>query len=148
MKRTLGEIFEHHATLSKQADKVAWLREHDSTTLRWFLGLAHSGVEWSLPEGAPPFKEDKAPIGYAPSNLARELRTMYLFLKEGGSNLNALRREHLFQQLLERLHKSEADLLIAVKDKKFGTKYKCPKTIVEATFPGLLNNPFPMRFIR
>ena len=148
MKRTLGEIFDHHATLSKQADKIAWLHQHNSTSLRWFLGLAHSGVEWTLPEGAPPFKQDATPIGYSPSNLMRELRTIYLFLKDGGGNIMTSRREQLFQQLLERLHKSETDLILAVKDNKFGTKYKCTKAIVEAAFPGLLDNPFPLHFLR
>lgn len=148
-KRTLGELFEHLTTLSKQADKTACLREHDSTSLRYFLGLAHSGVEWILPDGAPPFTPDGAPLGYSPSNLMRELRTMYLFLKGGGADhLNQLRREQLFQQMLERLHSSEVQLLLSVKDKTFGTKYRCSKAVVNAAFPGLLDNPFPIRLLR
>lgn len=148
-KRTLGELFQHLATLSKQADKVACLREHDSTTLRYFLGLAHSGVEWLLPDGAPPFRPDMAPLGYSPSHLMRELRTVYLFVKGGGAEqLNQLRREQLFQQMLERLHESEVQLLLAVKDKTFGTKYRCTKAVVNAAFPGLLDNPFPVRLLR
>jgi hypothetical protein len=149
MKKTLGEIFEQIATLSKTADKVAVIHQHDTTNLRYFLGLAHSSdVKWLLPEGAPPYTPDKAPLGYSPSNLNRELRTMYLFLEGVPSNLKPYRREQLFQQLLERLHSSEAELLLAVKDKKFGTKYKCSKAVVEAAYPGLLNNPFPVKLVR
>lgn len=148
-KRTFGEIFEHMATLSKTVDKVAWLRLHDSLPLRYFLGLALANTEWLLPEGAPPFKPDGAPLGYSPSHLNRELRAMYLFLKGGGAdNLDAYRREKRFQQILESLHSSEVDLLLAVKDKKFASKYKCTKAVVETAFPGLLNDTFPIRFIR
>lgn len=150
MKKTLGEIFDHLATLSKTADKTAWLRLHDTTNLRYFLGLAHSSdVKWTLPDGAPPYTPDKAPLGYSPSNLNRELRIMYLFIESNEpNNLKPYRQEQLFQQLLERLHSSEVDLLLAVKDKKFGAKYKCTKAVVDAAFPGLLNNPFPVRLVR
>jgi len=43
---------------------------------------------------------------------------------EGNPNLNAMRREQLFIQLLEGLHVSEAEIVIAVKDKSLNKKYK------------------------
>lgn len=148
-KRTFGEIFEYMPALTKTADKAQWLRLHDSIPLRYFLGLALADTKWLLPEGAPPFKPDGAPLGYSPSHLNREMRAMYLFLEGGGAeNLDAFRREKRFQQILESLHSSEVDLLLAVKDKKFASKYKCTKAVVESAFPGLLGNPFPIRLIR
>lgn len=74
-----------------------------------------------LPEGAPPFKEDAAPIGMAPANIVQEIRRLYIFLKE--RDLPKLRREQLFIQMLESVHPSEARLLLAVKDQNINSLY-------------------------
>lgn len=78
--------------------------------------------KFALPEGAPPYKEDVAPIGMSPSNMMMELRRLYVFTAE--RDLNKLRREALFVQLLETLHPSEAKLLIAIKDQELTKLYK------------------------
>lgn len=145
--RQLGEILTHQKKLIKTADKVAWLREHYSTGLGYLLKLAHSEVEWDLPPGAPPFKQDSGPIGLTPSHLMRELRVLYVFVK-GGSPVAARRREHLFQQLLERLHSDEVAIVLALKDGKFASTYRCTKAVVDEAFPGLLEQPFNLRYFR
>ena len=116
--RQLGEILTHQKTLTKITDKVAWLQGHHSPGLTYLLALAHAGLEWNLPAGAPPFKPDSGPIGLTPSHLMRELRVLYLFVK-GGSPVLQHRREQLFQQLLERLHRDEVAIVMALKDGKF-----------------------------
>ena len=145
--RRLGEILTHQKTLTKAADKVAWLQEHYSTGLTYLLALAHSGVEWDLPPGAPPFKQDLGPIGLTPSHLMRELRILYLFVK-GGSSVLPHRREQLFQQLLERLHSDEVAIVMALKDGKFPSTYRCTKAVVNGAFPGLLDQRFELRYFR
>lgn len=75
-----------------------------------------------LPEGDPPFKADPAPIGMSPANLMMELKKLYVFTPQ--RELNQLRRETLFIQLLENVHPSEAKLLLAVKDQKLTKLYK------------------------
>ena len=145
--RQLGEILTHQKTLTKAADKVAWLQGHYSTGLTYLLALAHSGVEWDLPPGVPPFKQDLGPIGLTPSHLMRELRVLYLFVK-GGSPVLPHRREQLFQQLLERLHSGEVAIVIALKDGKFPSTYRCTKAVVNEAFPGLLDQPFDLRYFR
>jgi hypothetical protein len=146
VQRTLGEILEKQQKLIKIPDKIQNLKENDSPALRYLLALAHSDIEWALPEGAPPFKPDPGPHGMTPSNLIKEMRTLYLYLKGGNDNLNQLRREQLFQQLLERVHKTEAEVLIAIKDKKFVNKYRVPKSVVEEAFPGLLAQAVSVKF--
>ena len=54
----------------------------------------------------------------------------YNFVKGGNDGLNKIKRESMFIGLLETLHPSEADLLILVKDKLLGTKYKITKELV------------------
>ena len=78
--------------------------------------------KFDLPEGAPPFKEDTAPLGMSKANLIMETKKLYIFTK--AKELNKVRKEHLFIQLLENVHPSEAKLLIAVKDQKLNKLYK------------------------
>jgi len=73
-----------------------------------------------LPEGSPPYKEDTAPQGMNPSNLHMEAKKLYVFCR---ADLNPVRRESLFIQLLENSHPSEAKLLLAVKDQKLTKMY-------------------------
>lgn len=75
-----------------------------------------------LPEGDPPFKQDAAPIGMSPANLMMELKKLYIFTPE--RELNQVRRETLFIQLLENVHPSEAKVLLAVKDQTLTKLYK------------------------
>lgn len=136
--KTFGELFTQVATLTKQNDKAELLVAHNTPPLQYFLHLAmQNEITWKLPEGAPPFKADKAVVGYSPSHLFREMRAIYMFLDLPDVNLPLMRREQKFQQLLERIHPTEADLLIAVKDRTFMTKYKCPKVVITKAFPHL-----------
>lgn len=78
--------------------------------------------KFDLPEGAPPFKPDAAPIGMSPANFTQEMRRLYVFTP--ARQLSKVRKEQLFIQLLENVHPSEAKLLIAVKDQKLNSLYK------------------------
>jgi len=73
--------------------------------------------KWLLPEGEPPYKQDAAPIGMSPANFQMETKRFYLFARQ---DLNATRREALFIQILEGVHPSEAELLLAIKDQDLG----------------------------
>lgn len=90
--------------------------------------------KFCLPEGKPPFKQDAAPIGMSPSNFVQELRRLYIFTPE--RDLNQVRRETLFIQLLEGLHPDEAEILIAVKDQRLSELFPniTPSLLVDAGF--------------
>ncbi len=77
--------------------------------------------KFDLPEGAPPFKEDAAPIGMSPGNFLQEVRRFYIFTKE--RQLAKVRKEQLFIQLLENIHPSEAKVLLAIKDQNLNSLY-------------------------
>jgi hypothetical protein len=74
-----------------------------------------------LPEDEPPYKPDAAPIGMTPAILTQELRRFYVFLRQ---DLKPIKREALFISLLESVHPTEAELIIAIKDQKLHKKYK------------------------
>lgn len=78
--------------------------------------------KFELPEGAPPFKKDAAPLGMTPTNFTQEMRRLYIFT--AARPLPKIRKEALFVQLLETIHPSEAELLIAVKDQTLHKLYK------------------------
>lgn len=95
----------------------------DNTSLKIIFDYAYNPEKkFDLPEGDPPFKKDAAPIGMSPANLLMELRRLYIFTKS--KELNKVRKEALFIQLLESLHPSEAKLLCAVKDQQLTKLYK------------------------
>ena len=70
-------------------------------------------LKWQLPEGEPPFKPAAEPIGMTPTNLFQEIRRFYIFRRD---DLNNLRRESLFIELIEGVHPEEAKVLVAIKD--------------------------------
>jgi hypothetical protein len=61
---------------------------------------------------------------------------MYLFIEGGNPNLTKLKREMLFIQLLEGVHKDDANLLCHIKDKKLPFK-TINNDIVKKAFPNL-----------
>jgi hypothetical protein len=94
----------------------------DSNALKLLLEHAFNpSAKFVLPDGNPPYKEDPAPLGMSPANFVMELKRLYVFCRE---DLNAVRRETLFVQLLENVHPTEAKLLLAVKDQSLSKLYK------------------------
>jgi hypothetical protein len=86
-----------------------------------------------LPEGTPPYKPAAEPLGMTPTNLFSEMRRMYVFCR---ADLKPLKRESLFISLLEGVHPSEAEVLIAIKDQTLHKMFKkiTAKLVTEAGF--------------
>ena len=106
-------------------DKIKVLRDNDSVPLRQIIkGAFDPKIEWDLPEGTPPFIANEAPVGTEHTLLKTEARRLFNFLKGGNNTLSKTRKETLFIQMLEGLHKTEADLLINIKDRRLNQVYK------------------------
>lgn len=104
-------------------DTTALAKYRENAALRFIF--QHAFIEeqkFELPAGNPPFKEDSGPLGMSPANLMMETKKLYVFTK--AKELPKARKEHLFIQLLENVHPSEAKLLLAVKDQKLNKLYK------------------------
>ena len=69
------------------------------------------------------------------TTIRKEYKMFYNFIKGGNSSLSSLRRETMFINILEGLHSLEAEILILVKDKKLGEKYKITQEVVAEAFP-------------
>jgi hypothetical protein len=80
-------------------------------------------IVWDIPEGTPPYMANEAPAGTDHTSLLDESKKLYLFIK-GGSNIPKIKKETLFIQMLEALHKDDAQALLDIKDKKLNLTYK------------------------
>ena len=108
-----------------KAGKLEVLRKYDTEQLRMFLkGSFDPNCEWLLPEGAPPYKVNEAPVGTEHNWLKMEVKRMFHLLKGGNPQLNQIKRDNMFIQMLEGLSAEEAQLLIDAKDGLLNKKYK------------------------
>ena len=125
MALTFHEILTKVNNAKDKAKKLEILTQYDSPSLRQILkGAFDPKIEWDLPAGAPPYIANEAPLGTEHTYLDQEAKRLWHFVKGADANLNKMRKETLFIQILEGLHKSEADLLINVKEKKLNNVYK------------------------
>ena len=118
------EIFTQVNNAKDKPKKIEVLRKYDSQGLRQLLKAAFDPkITFDIPEGIPPYIANEAPTGTDHTSLLDEVRKLYLFVK-GGSNIPKVRKETLFIQMLEALHKNDAEALISIKDKKLNLVYK------------------------
>ena len=129
------EIFTKVNNAKDKAKKIAVLRKYDTENLRGFLMCAFNpDIEWMLPEGQVPYIANDAPDGTEHSMLSTEARTLYNYVKKkahnqddwviGNPDLNDMKREMMFIQLLEGLSAGEAQVLCLAKENTLHRKYK------------------------
>ena len=131
-KMTLPELLIHVSGLptEKRANalkQIANLTPDLKTLLKYAY---HKDVKFDLPEGDPPYKEMETPENMGHNRLPREMRKFQYFFKE--SNLNTIKREKLFIELLETVSPEEAKLILMVKNKKLTYKGFTRKLVEEA----------------
>jgi hypothetical protein len=120
----ISEILTKVKNASDDKEKINLLKKHDSVPLRQILkGNFDPKIEWELPEGIPPFKRNEAPAGTEHTLLLSETRRLWHFVKGADPKLSKTKKELMFIQILEGLHSSEADILIAVKEKSLEKSY-------------------------
>ena len=118
--------------------KVELLRRLNSHCKEILHHAFHPNIKFLLPEGTPPYVFRGAPEAF-PTTLYPEVRTFYIFCEGGGANVNQIRREAIFIQLLEKIHPDEAKVVIAMKDKKFNELYDTiTYDVVREAFPDML----------
>jgi hypothetical protein len=125
MELLISEILDKVSKLKSKKEKVKFLQENNTDSLRMVLKSAFDPkIKWLLPEGDVPYKRNDAPEGTEHSVLAYEARKLYHFLEGGNADITQGKRETMFIQMLEGLHETEADVLCAAKDKVLHQKYK------------------------
>lgn len=136
MKLMLSEIIQKAHNAKTKAEKIKILQANNSQALRsLFIWNYDDSVISVIPEGEVPYRPNEAPQGTEHTNLALESRKFYYFVKGGADNLTRTKRETMFIQMCEGLHKDEASILCLVKDKQLGKKYRITKAVVTEAFP-------------
>jgi len=124
-KELISEIFTKINNAKDKPKKIEVLRQYDTPGMRMILkGAFDPKIEWDLPEGTPPYIANEAPAGTEHTYLEVEAKRLYNFAVGGNEQLNKIRKETLFIQMLEGLHADEAKVLIDVKNKSLNKTYK------------------------
>ena len=135
----IPEVFEQFESLTKKEEKVKLLKENNHPALQDILRINFDAdVVSVLPAGAPPYEKDDAPKGHSSSSLFKLHRQFKYFFKGPFANqVQPIRREGIFLNILESIHPTEADVLVAAKDRKLKVK-GLTKALVDEAFPGLI----------
>jgi hypothetical protein len=135
MRQGIAELLQAAAKKRAKKDKIAALQEarqqpHVFSMLKYIF---KESILWDLPEGAPPYKEQKkeADLQHV---LFSEFRRVKIFMMGEYPQMKPIKRETLFIEFLESLDPDDAKLIIAMKDKKSPYKGLTKKTVLEA-FP-------------
>ena len=133
------EIFEKCQELKTRDERLALCKANDSFAVRTILQLAYNKkIKLDLPEGAPPFNEDKGPEGLQPVNINKALKPLGQ-LSTFRKDIPKIKKERIFIGILESLHPKDAEVLVMAKDKKFHKTYtKVTEAFVEKLMPELL----------
>ena len=135
MKLLMHEILQKVSNAKTKKEKIALLKEYNTQALRsLFIINFDDTVVSLLPEGSVPYTPNDAPECTEHTLLEKEARLLHHFFK-GGSNVSRTKRENMFIQMLEGLNKGEAEVLVLVKDKKLGKRWKITKACVSEAFP-------------
>jgi len=138
------EILEAVDSERVRTKKVDLIRTHcnnDGMKMLFIWNFDESVISM-LPEGPVPYQpvdgdQQADPEKGMPqrTTIRNGGRQFYRFVKGGDDQLNKIKRESMFINLLETLHQQEAEILILVKDKQLGSKYSITKEMVAEAFP-------------
>lgn len=126
---------------TKEEKKQILLQHNNNHAMLFMFCLSYDPkISWYLPEGAPPFKREvDKPMGYHQTTIQNELRRFYIW-GNPDTNIPKVKKEALFIEMLEGLHYTEADIVIACKDKKLHSLYKSvTEDLVREVFPNMLS---------
>jgi len=122
---TVHEIFTKINNAKDKPKKIEVLKQYDNSAIRQLLKAAFDPkIQWDLPEGEPPYIKNEAPAGTEHTSLISESKRLYHFVVGGNNQINKLKKETMFVQMLEGLQEKDAEVLMAIKNKKLNTLYK------------------------
>ena len=151
-KTLISEVLQRVSNAKTKAKKVEILQEYKSKALTKILLCNFSKrIHFVFPSGKTPYRPLDRPKGVDHQILFTEQRLLDKFITKtvngvtyfgcsGGlrPNMQQLRKENLWIQILESLHEEEAQVLDLVKDKELTSRYKITKQNVIDAFPELL----------
>lgn len=133
------ELFEVLNLVEKaksRKDKIAVLQTNESVPLKDYLRCVFDDtIQFNLPKGPAPYTPARAE-SFASSWYVQN-RNLRFFVKGMSDKIPSMKRESVYLGILESVHPSDAEILVAMKDKKSTTKGLTKKLVQEA-FPDLI----------
>jgi len=121
----LSEVLKKVHNAKTKGKKIEILKEHDCDALRMVIKSSFDpAIEWEIPTGEVPYKANEAEEGTEHTVLRKEAKKLFNFVKGGNNAIAGFKRENMFIQMLEGLHISEAEIVIAAKDKSLHKVFK------------------------
>ena len=121
----LSEVLDRVHKAKTKAQKIKVLQENDTEALRMILKSSFDPkIKWAMPEGAVPYKPNDAPDGTEHTLLAQESKRLWHFIEGADNQTPRAQKENMYIQMLEGLHRDEAEVLVYAKDKILHQKYK------------------------
>ena len=138
--RSLAEIVADARALSTIAEKAQFLKANNSKELRNILILMYDRMfTFDLPTTPPPYRPSV--VNESHGLLYREARKLSYFVNEmkDGENLDRVRKESLFIQMLESVDKDDALLLLQMLAKE--PYPDLPVEAIHEAFGPIIQNP-------
>lgn len=133
---SLGKLLAGITDCKTDAERVTFLQNigpRYQEALRIILRHAlDPKIKFLLPEGAPPYSAVESTAGA----LIHGVKKLRPFIEGGYPTLKQMKREVLFEEFLTSLLPEDAELVVAMKDKKLPYPELNKKVVLKA-FPGL-----------
>jgi hypothetical protein len=136
-EKLYSEIIEDFQKATTKEERIQVLRKNDHVRFREFLLMAFSKkIVFDIDE-IPDYKPAKEPAGMNITYIDIEIPRMYRFIKNHPRrpNLTQEKTLMLFHNILECLHKDEAELLVRAVKKNLDIPY-LTTSLIEEAFPG------------
>ena len=125
MTLLFSEVLDKVHKAKTKDQKVKILRDNNTDALRMVIKSSFDPqITWVIPDGNVPYRPNDVPAGTEHTTLATESRKLWHFIRGADNDTPQFKKEQMFLQMCEGLHKSEAELLINAKDKKLHQMYK------------------------
>jgi hypothetical protein len=140
---TVYEMLKNVAAMRSKEDKINLLREYNVLAVRDVLkGAFDDTIIFIIPEGTPPYK--KVEGDRRPSSSLHKLSKQFRYFVSGGpgERMPSVKVEQMFIRLLESIPAEDAEVVLAMKDKKLSemfSKTAITKKMVSEAFPGLIS---------
>lgn len=115
---SIAEVLKKTGELKSKEDKVMWLRKNNSLPLRNILILTYDkSKEFLIPDSEPPYTPSTAEENQGMlHNQARKLK--YFVKGFSPDGVHQIKREQIFIEMLESIHRDDAKVLLQMVQKK------------------------------
>lgn len=137
--RLYPEIFDEFQKAPTRKEKIAVLQKYDNGRLREFLFFMFSPNIIFDVEIPKTYKVNPEPAGLTMSTLHMEVTRLYRFIQghpKRAAGLTGTKQQNLLINVLESIHKDEAELLIKMMKREVKIPYLTLQIVKEA-YPGI-----------